>query len=368
MAYIGPNPKFDGVILTDLVATTPKNPASSSSKIVDRYGALYLRDSAGVEPQFGFGQGELNMIYQPSTAAGATATGAGITVATTTTGSDLPLVGVVNTAVKITPVSGTTDYVYWRFTMPESQKGIFQKIQLDIRALAGYASGDLKLDMYTNSASNYGGSYTRLALTTDVTSVTGLPSTPKRFVTKFTASAADYYELRITRVAGTTALNLCNLIVGPGSTEAASASAVAPSSMIRIDTSNGYGSVGTRVRKFSNVTSTAGTDITYTADATNGDTFTINANGVYAISYSQTLQNIGVNGISLNASTTTDIDVLSPANRLSAVHNVVAATRIVFCGWTGILSATDVVRAHSDTTAGGGINRDQFTIAQVYKF
>lgn len=49
MAYVGKNPKFDGLILTDLVAATPGNPAAGSSKLINRNGSLYIRNSAGSE-------------------------------------------------------------------------------------------------------------------------------------------------------------------------------------------------------------------------------------------------------------------------------------------------------------------------------
>jgi hypothetical protein len=177
---------------------------------------LYTKDSTGVEAVVGSGSGgEINTIESPNDATNWAASGAGITVATTSTTTDLPLGPVVDTAIKITPVSGT-DYVYYRFQIPSSLKSRKLKIQWEQLALSGYASGDLKVDMYTNTASNYGGTYVRVALSTDSSSVSAIPVMTGRFTTTFDTASLDYYELRITRVAGTTALNIANVVVGPG--------------------------------------------------------------------------------------------------------------------------------------------------------
>lgn len=164
----------------------------------------------------GSGGSGANVIANPNDAnAGWVASNTGITVATTTTASDLPVGGVIPSAIKITPVSGT-DYVYYRFTMPAAWKNTRLPISFDQRPLSGYAAGDLKLDLYTNSASNYGGSYTRLPLDTDVSSVTSIPNVTGKFGTSYDPDPnADYYELRIARVSGTTALNITNVFIGP---------------------------------------------------------------------------------------------------------------------------------------------------------
>lgn len=166
----------------------------------------------------GSGQGELNVIDNPSASTAITgwvASGAGITVARTTTLSDLPLSPVIDSAIKITPVSGT-DYVRFRFTMPEALKNTKLKWEWYQIPLSGYVDGDLKAEMYKNSASNYGGTYTEFPLSTDVSGETFIPNAEGKYTTYFDADDADYYELRIVRVSGTTALNMANVIVGPG--------------------------------------------------------------------------------------------------------------------------------------------------------
>lgn len=215
-----------GTLLTCLIddyvdfneESAPSTPASGKVRMYAKSdGKFYRKDDAGNEYELGAGgSGELNNVDNPNDAnAGWTASGAGITVATTTTGTDLPLAGIFETAIKITPVS-STDYVYYRWTMPASLKNTKLKVQWNQRPLSGYATGDLKVEVYKNSASNYGGSYTEFNLSTDSSGTSSIPNQTGRYVTYFDADDGDYYELRIVRVAGTTALNIVNVIVGPG--------------------------------------------------------------------------------------------------------------------------------------------------------
>jgi hypothetical protein len=215
MSYIGKNPKVKTVVLEDVGLASQTNPASGSHKLVNRGGTVKVLDSAGNEASLGGGSGEINMIDNSSDSGNWAASGAGITVATTTTSTDLPLGGVIDTAIKLTPVSGT-DYARYRFSMPASLKNKKLKIEWHQRPLSGYASGDLKVEIYKNSASNYGGSYTEFTLTTDVSGTSAIANSTGKFTTYFDSDDGDYYELRIVRVAGTTALNIASVIVGPG--------------------------------------------------------------------------------------------------------------------------------------------------------
>lgn len=162
------------------------------------------------------GTGEISVIGNPSNATNWTASGAGITVATTSTVSDLPLGDVVKTAIKLTPVSGT-DYAQYCWTQPASLKNRKLKASWEQRPLSGYASGDLKFDVYTYATASCGGAAARVALSTDVSAVTGIPNSTQPFTTTFDADSSDYYGIRYTRVAGTTALNIASVTVGPGS-------------------------------------------------------------------------------------------------------------------------------------------------------
>lgn len=162
---------------------------------------------------------EINLVVTPHDARNWYASGAGVTVATTSTSTDLPLGSVEGpgTAIKITPVSGTSDYARTRVIVPAALASTMLKASWHQRPLSGYASGDLKFDVYSNSASDCSGSFTRLALTTDSSSVTSIPNATGKYTTYFTTDGSSVcYEVRFTRVAGTTALNITNFIFGPG--------------------------------------------------------------------------------------------------------------------------------------------------------
>lgn len=216
MSYTSKNPRFSSMILTDQAASAVTAPKSGSYKTVNRNGALFLVDSSGNEVPVGSGAGEPNVIQSPSTSQGWTASASGVTVATSTTSSDLPLQGIFPTCLKITPVS-STDYAYYRFTLPNSLIGRKLKLEWFQRPLSGYTAGDLKVDVYVNASSNYGGAYTRVALSTDSSAVTSIPNRSGKFTTTFDSDGTNlYYELRIVRTAGTTACNFANVVCGPG--------------------------------------------------------------------------------------------------------------------------------------------------------
>lgn len=216
MSYSSKNPRFSSTILTDQAATSVTSPKSGSYKIVNRNGSLFQVDSSGNEVPVGSGAGEPNLIASPSTAQGWVASASGVTVATSTTSTDLPLVGIFPTCLKITPVS-STDYARYRFTMSNALLGKKLKVEWFQRPLSGYATGDFKVDVYYNAASDYSGAYTRVALSTDSSAVSSIPNLAGKYTTTFDADSSNlYYELRIVRTAGTTALNLANVVVGPG--------------------------------------------------------------------------------------------------------------------------------------------------------
>src|SRR5574343_66244 len=76
-------------------------------------------------------------------------------------------------------------------------------------------------------------------------------------------------------------------------------------SMVRLNTANGYGSTNTKIRRFTNVVTNQGSDITYTDSATLGASFTINTAGVYAVSYGDQFSGTASMGLSLNTTAPT---------------------------------------------------------------
>lgn len=160
----------------------------------------------------GSGTGEKNYVTNSDDSGNWIASGAGITVATVTTGSILPEES-KSSGIKFTGVSGT-DYARFRFTIDDGDKSKKLKIQLYMKSDAAYASNDFSVQMWTNTASNYGGTYAQLAVQTD----------PQIFkddngslmLWTFDSDTSDYYELRIVRNAGTAFIVASGVIVGPG--------------------------------------------------------------------------------------------------------------------------------------------------------
>ena len=139
-----------------------------------------------------------------------------------------------------------------------------------------------------------------------------------------------------------------------------------PQSMVRLNTANGYGSTNTCIRRFTNVVTNQGADITYADSATLGASFTINTNGVYAISYNDQFSGSSDMGVTLNTAT--------PTSRISAcaVSEIVAsvytpAANLAGCAAAVVyLPAGSVIRAHAFTSASGSTTTMcQFTITRV---
>lgn len=139
------------------------------------------------------------------------------------------------------------------------------------------------------------------------------------------------------------------------------------SSEVSVDTGNGFGSSGTYVMRFANVDANVGTAIAYTSSSIDGDSFTINTDGVYSITYTDgaAVSPGDTIGISLNGGTSTSFASLSAGNRLcdqSMPYSYVAS-----CSVTLLLNRNDVVRAHRTlATAGTATNSiTRFIIVKV---
>jgi hypothetical protein len=140
---------------------------------------------------------------------------------------------------------------------------------------------------------------------------------------------------------------------------------IAVPSMVRLHTGNGYGSTNNKIHRYLTTVTNQGSDITYADSATLGATFTINTNGVYAITKVFSGSVDSNSGISLNSSElSTDISSLTNvADRLVINRSSVFACTMA---WTGYLSATSMIRSHGDgATDSGSANRSVFTIVRV---
>lgn len=132
-------------------------------------------------------------------------------------------------------------------------------------------------------------------------------------------------------------------------------------SEIWLNGGNGSGATNTMIRRFTTVVKNAGTDISITQDATNGDSFTINTDGLYAITYLDKDGTGGVAwGISVNSNQlTTAITAITASNVLAVTWGPSAAAPDT-CTIIYKATAGDVIRAHSGTAS-----RPDGTIAQT---
>lgn len=184
--------------------------------------------------------------------------------------------------------------------------------------------------------------------------------------------ASDYLSLSngddgtLTVKVGPTGAKVNALVIDAAGTPTFIKQPVLPvQSMVRLNTANGYGSTNTKIRRFTNVVTNQGSDITYVDSATLGSSFTVNTSGVYAISYSDSLVSAsGYSGISVNSSqltasihsiTASDIYALGLGNGSGQSINTIVTT---------YLASGAVVRAHTSGDAAGTAVA-QFVITRV---
>ena len=135
---------------------------------------------------------------------------------------------------------------------------------------------------------------------------------------------------------------------------------------IHVNTSNGYGSINTKIRRFTNVVKNQGSDITYADSATLGATFTINTAGVYSISYTEHFGGTSYHGITLDSAelTTNITNLVAPDDRLCMAYVVAGNVQNVASGI--YLPAGSVIRPHTNAgSAGSSLNWVTFTITRV---
>lgn len=123
-------------------------------------------------------------------------------------------------------------------------------------------------------------------------------------------------------------------------------------SMLRMNTDNGFGSTNTAIRRMSTTVTSIGDGITAADSATLGGTFTINTTGVYGISLTFGTTTAGqLSGISLNSTQlTTAYSGINVADQLCSVSSIGAGS-ISTAATTVQLKAGDVLRIHSSLSA-----------------
>lgn len=138
-------------------------------------------------------------------------------------------------------------------------------------------------------------------------------------------------------------------------------------SYIRLNTSNGYGSTATKIRRFTNIQDNVGSDVTYVDSATLGGTFTINNAGTYSISYTDEANAVTNVGITKNASSLTTSIASIATSEILTFSTTSANSHVEAMAWTGDLVAGDIIRAHTDGVAPGAAPRCHFTIKRLEK-
>jgi hypothetical protein len=131
--------------------------------------------------------------------------------------------------------------------------------------------------------------------------------------------------------------------------------ATAGAQEVSVGKGTGYGSVGIYARTFGTVIVKSGTAIKYVPDAVNGDSFVINAAGLYAVSYTDGDPASDDIGISVNLSPTVSFSTgWGTAKELCEFE---VADTGGSCSATVNLAKGSVLRAHS--TFGGHPPNDQ---------
>ena len=135
---------------------------------------------------------------------------------------------------------------------------------------------------------------------------------------------------------------------------------------VTVHTGNGHGSTNTKIRRFTTAMVNTGTAITYADSATLGASFTINDTGIYEVCYEEPLAGAGIFGISLNsAALTTSIATIPVATRMAyAFHNNANSFNLSVTR-TLRLSASDVIRPHTDGTISDNTDKVFFSIRKV---
>lgn len=136
----------------------------------------------------------------------------------------------------------------------------------------------------------------------------------------------------------------------PATSVMAQTSTPSPESEVSVADATAFGSTGTKVRVFNTVVENIGSDITYTSDAVNGDYFTINNNGVYAVTYVDGTPNSEHYGVSLNLAATSSFDTAWGTGKELCFFG--EGNNGGSCSVVVLLAQGDVLRAHTNNGTG----------------
>ena len=132
-----------------------------------------------------------------------------------------------------------------------------------------------------------------------------------------------------------------------------------------VHTGNGHGSTNTMIRRFTTTLSSIGTAITYADSATLGASFTINQDGIYAMTYWDEASASSHIGISLNSSELTTTILNNSIGSILAVMRSVSGSTVLVTR-VSKLTTGNVVRPHTDSGfSSTNPTRTVFSIAKV---
>lgn len=122
---------------------------------------------------------------------------------------------------------------------------------------------------------------------------------------------------------------------------------------VLLNTGNGVGAVNTKIRKFSN-NSTSGTAITYATSSNSGASLTVNEAGIYAVTYGDNSTGADLFGLSLNSThLTTNVQSLTANSELLTIVTLIGSSNPTAVSWVGALNVGDVIRPHTNGISGG---------------
>jgi hypothetical protein len=213
------SPQVNSSLVVQQIAT-PSNPSAGFDKIYTKSdGILYKLDSAGNEVAVGSGaggSGEVNTILNPSAATDTTGWAAATNYTVAKDSANSPLSPAVSTSFAMSTTiasaeSNTSGISYASFTMPAALQN--RKLKVEFFAnIPATSTGVWRMSLYDSGG-------TRVALSTDSSSVTTLPGgVTGKFVAYFDATSSATYSLRLTQTTRTSpnTLYITNVIVGPG--------------------------------------------------------------------------------------------------------------------------------------------------------
>lgn len=217
------------------------------------------------------------------------------------------------------------------------------------------------LDIFDDSTNTIKG-YIRLVHATNATkflifSVTSL------------ASPTGYKNITVTNISSSAASPFANSdAIVLYFTRSGDAEAGPGDHTVVVHTGNGHGSTNNKIRRFTTAMTEVGTAITYADSATLGATFTINETGLYEVYYQDVLSSAQTFGISLNsAALTLGIAGIPIATKMGMQISATTAGSDQCSAVTRVLrlTATDVIRAHTDGALASTADKVFFSIRKV---